>query len=81
MSPNFLFSRRPLLSEETVEAVAATTCKDNLTNCAYASPPKKVYHFFEGAEKLLEIWFTDNGNYPNASLRSIDRCAMRLSAC
>lgn len=31
-------------------------------------------HFFEGAEKLLEIWFTDNGSAPNATLRSINRC-------
>lgn len=33
-------------------------------------------HFFEGAEKLLEIWFTDNGSAPNATLRTISRYAL-----
>lgn len=30
-------------------------------------------HFFEGVEKLLEIWFTPNSSNKNADLRKIPR--------
>ena len=36
---------------------------------------KKEEYFFEGAEKLLEIWFTTKNRHGNESdLRSIPRC-------
>lgn len=35
-------------------------------------------HFFEGAEKLLEIWFTENVSTPNATLRTISRYAIEV---
>lgn len=53
--------------------VFTTSDTDSGRESETESSGKKVYHFFEGAEKLLEIWFTDNGSSPKATLRSIDR--------
>ena len=70
----FFISRRPLLSEGTL-VQPPTISNENLTsiqsNVEISGNGKKVYHFFEGVEKLLEIWFTDNGTAPNATLRTI----------
>lgn len=35
-------------------------------------------HFFEGVEKLLEIWFTPNDTNKNADLRKIPRWVVQL---
>jgi S-adenosylmethionine decarboxylase len=70
----YIYLGSSLLSEATL--VQSTISNENLTsiqNVNTETSGKKVYHFFEGVEKLLEIWFTDNGSSPNATLRTIER--------
>lgn len=37
-------------------------------------------HFFEGVEKLLEIWFTPNPSNKNADLRKIPRYVKKIKS-
>lgn len=46
---------------------------EDLSNSSSSSSSREDMHFFEGVEKLLEIWFEPNPSNKNADLRKIPR--------
>ncbi|XP_055639091.1 S-adenosylmethionine decarboxylase proenzyme isoform X2 [Toxorhynchites rutilus septentrionalis] len=46
---------------------------EDLSNNSSSSSSREDIHFFEGVEKLLEIWFEPNPSNKNADLRKIPR--------
>lgn len=46
---------------------------EDLSNSSSSSSSSEDMHFFEGVEKLLEIWFEPNPSNKNADLRKIPR--------
>ncbi|XP_049532862.1 S-adenosylmethionine decarboxylase proenzyme [Anopheles darlingi] len=55
------------------EDISSSSCSGSSSNNSSASGSREDMHFFEGVEKLLEIWFEPNPADQSADLRKIPR--------